>query len=334
MANSTVVYTTARTRFTVPRRAFSTDTINVYYSTNTTSPAPADVLTGAVLVDPGAYTVEGIGARADAFVIDWPAAPTSGTLIVDVESAIGRISNFPDNQLPSGAALNREFDHIITLTGDNATDITALDVRVTANEGDITALDARLTTAEGDITTAEADIDALEAWRTGTVDPTLTSHGNRLTTVEGRATTLEADALLEVAGVFDAESKRIGSVADPVNAQDAATQAYVLARIAEVAVEEGAVPVPGAGASGRILESTGAATWEWSTETTAQFRVELDDHEGRITTLEGVVTDTGDHEGRITTLEGVVTDTGDHEGRITTLEGSLSALAVTVVGVA
>lgn len=263
MANSTVVYTTALTRFTIGRRAFSTDTINVYYSTNTTSPAPADVLTGAVLVDPGAYTVEGIGARADAFVIDWPAAPTSGTLIVDVESAIGRISNFPDNQLPSGAALNREFDHIITLTGDNATDITALDVRVTANEGDITALDGRLTTAEGDITTAEADIDALEAWRAGTVDPTLTSHGNRLTTVEGRATALENNALLESGGVFNAENKRIANAADPASAQDVATAKYVDDQVASVVVGAGAVPPPGAGFTGKVLTALGAASYGW-----------------------------------------------------------------------
>lgn len=276
MATSTVVYTTARTRFTISRRAFATDTINVYYATNTTSPAPADVMTGAVLVDPSAYTLEGVGARANTFVVNWPAAPTSGTLIVEAISDVDRISTFPDNQLPSGAALNAEFDHVITLIddvigtatpgyslGDAEDEIDALDVRLTTAEGDIAALDGRLTTAEG-------DIDALEAWRSGTVDPTLTSHGGRLTAVEGRATALEGratdlenNALLESGGVFQAEGKRIANAADPVSAQDVATANYVDAQIAAVVVGGGAVPPPGAGFAGKVLTALSTSTYGW-----------------------------------------------------------------------
>ena len=60
---------------------------------------------------------------------------------------------------------------------DNAADIATNAADTATNVAAIAALAVRMTTAE-------ADIDALEAWRTLTVDPTLTNHETRILALE------------------------------------------------------------------------------------------------------------------------------------------------------
>lgn len=185
----TIVYTTPRVAFSIPLRAFSIDQIIVYYSTNTTSPAPADVQTGAADVTADC-TFDGIDERANAFTVNYPTAPATGTIIVEIRGNANRVTTFVAGRMPSSGMLDDEFDHAYSLfggfQGGNVVD--------------------NLQTLRDDIDTNETDITALE----------------------GRATALEAlDPLLRVGGVWDAEADRITDVANPTAAQDAATKTYV-----------------------------------------------------------------------------------------------------------
>lgn len=216
MSTATVVYTTARTRFTISLRVFSVDTLNIYYSTNTTSPAPSDVLTGASLVDPNDYEIEGVNAKANTVTLVWAEAPATGTIIAELIRNPTRVSSFPTNRLPSAKDLDDELDHLVTLATDQDATLTDHESRIDDLEATDLILDGRLDTLE----TAGEDGHAL-LYGTGT-------------------------------GTFEAESKRISSVANPTDTQDAATKAYVDSKVSA----SGAVPGVDLADVGKALVAT------------------------------------------------------------------------------
>jgi len=121
-----VPQTQGRKQFTIGLRVFSVDTLNLYYSTNVVSPAPADVLLGATLVSPNDYSVEGVNAAANAVTLVWPDAPATGTLIAELIGNANRISSFLSNQAFPIKALDDELNHFLSLiTGVQAEAITA-----------------------------------------------------------------------------------------------------------------------------------------------------------------------------------------------------------------
>lgn len=147
---ATIVYSNSRKAFTVNLRLFSVDTLNLYYSDNTTSPAPDDVLTGASLIDPNDYEVIGLNAAANSVTVKWPDAPAAGTLIAERVGNATRISSFPANQAFPIEALDNELDHILTLIDSAQDEVDDHETRLTAAEADIDDHETRVTALETD----------------------------------------------------------------------------------------------------------------------------------------------------------------------------------------
>lgn len=150
MTNPTAYVLSGQTRFEFDEFVASPDTIVVEYDDGGGAFVP---------VLPTEYTVEGIGVKGGV-VIDYPNAPTSGTLRITLFANPVRLTDFTAVAAITPEALNAEFDHTLIAAGNGNIDhenrITQNEADIATNQTDIDNVEARLATAEPTI----ADLDA------------------------------------------------------------------------------------------------------------------------------------------------------------------------------
>jgi peptidoglycan hydrolase CwlO-like protein len=201
-------------------------------------------------------------------------------------------------------------------------DLSALDGRVTTNEGNITSLDTRVGTAEGDITGLQADVAGVQT-DVANLDTRVTAAEGEITTIDGRVTTNETDITNLTTRVTDAEGEITA-----IDGRVTTNETDISNLDTRVTANEGAVTA----LDGRMTTAEGnistlqTQVGNLNTDLSA-VQTDLATAQTDITNLTTRVTD---NEGDISTLQGQMTtantNISDLDGRVTVNEGAITAL--------
>jgi trimeric autotransporter adhesin len=201
-------------------------------------------------------------------------------------------------------------------------DLSALDGRVTTNEGNITSLDTRVGTAEGDITGLQADVAGVQT-DVANLDTRVTAAEGEITTIDGRVTTNETDIAGLTTRVTDAEGEITA-----IDGRVTTNETDITNLDTRVTASEGAITA----LDGRMTTAEGnistlqTQVGNLNTDLSA-VQTDLATAQTDITNLTTRVTD---NEGDISTLQGQMTtantNISDLDGRVTVNEGAITAL--------
>jgi trimeric autotransporter adhesin len=201
-------------------------------------------------------------------------------------------------------------------------DLSALDGRVTTNEGNITSLDTRVGTAEGDITGLQADVAGVQT-DVANLDTRVTAAEGEITTIDGRVTTNETDITNLTTRVTDAEGEITA-----IDGRVTTNETDISNLDTRVTANEGAVTA----LDGRMTTAEGNI----STLQTQVGNLDTDlsavqtDLAAAQTDITNLTTRVTDNEGDISTLQGQMTtantNISDLDGRVTVNEGAITAL--------
>jgi len=240
----------------------------------------------------------------------------------------------------------------------NASDIGALDGRMTTAEGNITDLDSRVTQNEGDISTIQGDVSTINT-NISNIDGRVTTAESNITNLDGRVTNNEGDITTLNTNVSNIDGRVTnieGSVTNITNQLTTGEIGLVkqdaTSRLITVAADSDGGEVNFAGTAGErkltgVADGTVAAgskeavnggQLDTTNQAVAQNASDIGALDGRMTTAEGNITDLDSrvtqNEGDISTIQGDVstinTNISNIDGRVTQNEGDISTLNTSV----